>query len=269
MTVQNRKALKEFFKDGALPTGSNFADMVDSSLNLRDDGFSRTVQNGVEIALVGAQKRLLSFFVDEAQGVSPDWCITCDPQDSRLSFVRAETDDATAQPSTSNGSVAPINGGVGADGEVLTLYQDGQVGVNGTIRSSARFGRSATVPADGQWHDITEVLSGCQILEVVAGVGLPGEYKGRYALLHAIAMNTFHPRRFFFDLFFNKRPIDCRHAWYMDCTDRIKLRWAAQNKMADKHTYTLQLKSMRAWEKDARITYSITRLWLDSMTTGA
>lgn len=275
MTQQNRKALKEFFKDGALPTGANFADLVDSTLNIKDDGFSWSVQNGVQISLVGNQKRLISFFVNDSQRSAPDWCFSSDPQNSKLSFVRAAANGAgnngmDASSAGSNGADASKTRAqsLNPDGEVMNLLADGTVQVNGTIQSRARYGISGTIPADGDWHDITEELNGCQMLEVVAGVGLPGEYKGRYALLHAVAMNTFNPRRYFFNFFFNKRPIRCTHSWYLNRGDRMKLRWISKEGRQDKHAYALQLKTMSEYERDTMVQYSITRLWLNNMASG-
>jgi hypothetical protein len=40
MAEQNRTYLIERFQDGDIPTGQDFADMIDSSLNLLDDGLT-------------------------------------------------------------------------------------------------------------------------------------------------------------------------------------------------------------------------------------
>lgn len=162
MTLRDRKTLRDYFKDGALPTGSNFSDLIESSLNLNDDGFSRSAQNGVEITLVGNYRRLLSFFVSESQRDRPSWSITCDPQDAMLSFVRVG--DSASAAGTSSGA-ATVNGngaspsrgaqGADTDREVMNLDSDGTVRVHGALQSYARIGISGSIPADGAWHDIT------------------------------------------------------------------------------------------------------------------
>jgi hypothetical protein len=95
MPKQNRKTLRHFFEKGKLPTESNFADLVDSTLNMEDDGFSRTPENGVEIRLRGVTRRLLSFF-DDPQKQKPDWAITSNPGAPNLNIARAGVTDTDA-----------------------------------------------------------------------------------------------------------------------------------------------------------------------------
>jgi hypothetical protein len=279
MSQQNRNDLKKQFKDGRRPSGSDFEDLVDSTLNLKDDGFSWTVKNGVQIQLVGNQSRHLSFFTAESKETPPDWSIACEPQSKDLTFIYSGDENASPLKVSSPplAGIAADKGkssdpasslGSNSSGAVLTLAGDGTATVHGTLRSSARFGCSKLVDADGQWHDITGVLHGCHILEVVAGVGLPGENLGRYSLLYALAMNTFNPKRYFFNFFLNKRKIKCNHAWYLDRGDRMILRWAPKQDESDAHAYALQLKTLRSWDKKTQVSCSITELWLDDMAKG-
>jgi len=262
MPRRNRKTLKNYFGMGALPTQSHLEDLVDSTLNIIEDGFSRSAANGVEISLVGEQSRLLSFF-REAQLDHPDWAITCEAQSGNLNFVHAgsqHSQDASTQSQD-------------AETQVLTLTDEGRVGinapnpefdldVNGTVRSIGRFGQSGFVPADGQWHAVTAKLDGCHALEIVAGVGLAGKKKGRYALLHAVAMNAFNPTGWLFNFLNAKKNIRCTHAWYLSRADRMKLRWVKADS-ALSHAYRLELKTARSYGDGTKVQYSIIELWPD------
>ena len=250
MSRQKRDTLKGFFADGMRPNASNFADLIDSGLNLVDDGFSRDPQFGVQIKLVGDQSRLLSFYGASQSLDTPDWSVTCDSA-GVLKFLPT--------------------GGTGA----LTLGKDGNVGVqqdapafpldvNGTLRARGRIGRTGSVPADGTPHAITDTLTGCHAFEVVAGVGLRGAQKGRYALIHAIALNTFNPSGFFRNFLWRKKRIKCSHAWYLSSADRLKLQWETVDDA--KHEYQLSLQSMSSYGAKIDIQYSVTELWFDDMS---
>jgi len=132
--------------------------------------------------------------------------------------------------------------------------------VDGVIAAHGRLGANPdnqkTVAADGYWHNITGALSGCQAFEVMAGVGSKGT--GRYALMNAIAMNTFNPRGWLFNIFNLKKKIKYQQAYYLARGNRIKLRWLSE----DKHYY-LQMRTVCAYGGDVRIRYYLTRLWFD------
>jgi hypothetical protein len=135
------------------------------------------------------------------------------------------------------------------------------------VKSIGRFGKSGAVAADGQWHDLTPDLHGCHAFEVTAGVGLEGQKKGRYALLHAFAMNTFNPEKHWFNFFLRKKAIRCQHAWYLSRGDRMRLRWVGQsvikNGSGDHHAYRLQIRSVTDYGEGISIRYSLIQLWFD------
>ncbi len=299
MPKRPRKTLTSYFEEGALPLPAHFADLVESSLNVLDDGFSRSAENGIEIALIGQQSRFISFFRDNPDDRQPDWTISSQPHSGALNFshISAPTQDATA--ASANSGQAPSQN----EDEILTLSSDRRVGinspqpeyeldVNGAIRSDGRFGKTGKAKADGQWQTIgdpDQPLDGCQAFEIVAGVGL--RKTGRYALLHAIAMNTWHPTGFFLNFLNRNRKIRSTQAWYLSRADRLRLRWIQAEKVkssakgilmnsgassADKpegptHQYFLQIKTERSYldetADDVFIQYSITRLWFDPYMT--
>lgn len=250
MSRQKRDTLKGYFAAGERPTASNFADLIDSGLNLVDDGFSRDPQYGVQIKLVGDQSRLLSFYGASQSLDTPDWSVTCDSA-GLLKFL----------PTSGSGTLTlGKDGNIGIQQDVPAFPLD----VNGTLRARGRIGRSGTVPADGTLYAITDTLTGCHAFEVVACVGLRGEQKGRYALLHAIALNTFNPTGFFRNFLGRKNRIKCTHAWYLSRADRLKLEWETVDDT--QHEYKLSLKSMSSYGAKIDIQYSITELWFDDMS---
>jgi hypothetical protein len=153
----------------------------------------------------------------------------------------------------------------------VTMAPEGKIGINtsdpqfeldvkGTVRSEGRIGTNPTgsqfVPADGNWHSITEELNGCQAFEVMAGVGK--KKTGRYALMHATVINTFNPKGFFFNFLYLKRRIRYTQAYYNSLADKLRLRW-----YGDKNGYFLQLRSNTNYGEGIRIRYHLTKLWFE------
>jgi hypothetical protein len=277
MPQQNRRTLKNYFLQGLRPSESNFADLVDSTLNMKDDGFSRSPVNGVEISLVGDQKRLMSFFRarrQDSQTDNPDWAIASDSKQNSVHFVSTSGQGSAAE-TGQNGRATEV--------EVLSLTSGGNVGihvaspafrldVDGAVRATGRAGRQGRVPADGEYHDIVpDWLDGCHAFEVMAGTGLAGQKRGRYALVHAFAMNTFNPTGFFFNFLRRKNRIQCQYAWYLSRGDRLKLRWVEEKSAnnTDTHRYKLQLKSITDYGYGIEIQYWISELWFDTYMNGS
>lgn len=250
MAKKNRSTLKRYFQEGSLPSGDQFGDLIDSSLNTVDEGFDKTPENGFEISLLGDHDRLISFFKSSAIK-NAVWVISYDKDEDKL-FFKKPTDEDNKQPA-------------------LTFTNDGRVGVNnanpgftldvnGVISSAGRIGanpnQQITVPADGDWHNITGALSGCHAFEVMAGVGCKGS--GKYALMNALAMNAYNPKGYLFNLFNLKKKIKYHQAYYLSRINRIKLRWSGDGK-----EYYLQMKSNCHYGESIKIRYYITSLWFD------
>jgi hypothetical protein len=257
MAKQNRETLKNFFKKGALPSEQQFGDLIESSLNMLDEGFSRTPSNGVEITTHGDRERLLTFFRGD------------DPENPRWSFgFHGDGDALHFVPRTGEAAAGPL--------PPLTVAAPGRVGVNtaspgfaldvnGVVRAAGRIGVNPTgelaVPANGEWQDITGALTGCQAFEVMAGVGK--KKSGRYALMHAIALNVFNPRGFLFNFLNRKKRISYSQAYYLSRRDMLRLRWHGEGE-----DYRLQLRSNTDYGDDVKIRYFITQLWFDSAMSG-
>ncbi len=250
MAKKNRRTLKRYFQKGALPTEDQFGDLIDSNLNTIDEGFDKSPENGFEISLIGDHRRLISFF---KSGAAKDavWSIEYDKEKDRL-FIRkpgTDGDEPAAMTFASDNRV-----GIGKEDPGCTLDVGGVIAAEGRI--GANPDNQKTVAADGKWHNITPALSGCHAIEVVAGAGSKGT--GKYALMHALALNTFNPRGWLFNFLNLKKKIRYQQAYYLSRGNRIKLRWLAEG-----DHYYLQMRTACGYGDAIRIRYYLTRLWFD------
>lgn len=249
MRKRDRQTLKNYFKRGALPSEEQFSDLIESSLNMLDDGFSRSPANGIEIATHGERDRLVTFFRG-TQPTDAKWSLGFRDDQDRLHFLPRM--DEEARPAL---TVAP-EGCVGVNRGDPAWALD----VNGVVRAEGRIGGQLTeetsAPADGEWHDISGPLRGCNALEIMAGVGKKAT--GKYALMHAFALNTFQPRGIFFNFLNRKNRITYHQAYYLSRRDKLKLEWFS----APDH-YRLRIRTNSDFGEGVRIRYFITRLWFD------
>lgn len=256
MSKRDRPTLKKYFRNGALPTSEHYADLIDSAVNRIDDGFDKTERDGLRIASLGASPTLLSFY-NGAGASEAAWAIRHGRTAGTLHLHPRPDPDA------------------GPPG--LALTGDGQVGVHladpawrldvdGVARMRGRIGVAGpaeVVPADGRWHDVTGSLTGCHALEIVAGAGgQPG--KGRYALVHAIALNAYNPRNPFLNWLFRRRRIRKTGAVFGSYADRLRLRWRGSSR-----DYHLQLRTNSDFGTGIGIRYYVTRLWFDTAMQGS
>lgn len=253
MSKRDRPTLRKFFRDGALPTSEHYGDLIDSMVNRIDDGFDKTEREGLRIASLGTSPALISFYngVGAAEAV---WGFRHGRAPGTLQLQQA----AEAAPGLSLSPAGRM--GVG------TADPDWRLDVDGVARMRGRIGvagSEATVPADGRWHDITEPLTGCHGYEVMAGAGgEPG--RGRYALVHAIALNAYNPRNPVLNWLFARRSIRSQGAVFGSYSDRLRLRWAGTTR-----SYRLQIRSNASFGPGIGIRYYLTRLWFDSAMQGS
>jgi hypothetical protein len=256
MTSRNRQTLRNFFTAGKLPTQDHFGDLIDSTLNMTDEGFRKSAQNGLEISAPVGHDALISLYRDRTPQ-SPVWSISCNTDRDRLNLNSGAVGDAGGKP------------------PVLSLDAGARVGVNtaaprytldvaGIVGSEGRIGLSPppdSPPAvtDGQWHDITGALTGCQAFEVMAGTGRRGS--GRFSLLHAIALNTFNPASGLFEFLSSRKRIRASSAYYGRRCDQLQLRWSGTS--GDHAEYRLQIRTRCDYHEPLRIQHFVTRLWFD------
>lgn len=261
MTIRNRKTLQHFFDEGRLPTRDHFADLIDSMLNMSDEGFHKSAENGIEVSSPAGYDALVSFYREQSSRTAL-WSMSYGGDRDQLLFHHA--------------GVAASRG----RRPVLALDAQDRVGIGtaepeealdvaGTIASSGRVGNCswpglAPALADGEWHDLTGPLGGCQAFEVMAGAGHPGE--GRFALMHAIAMNAYNPASGWWDILSRRKHIRCDHSWYGRRCDKLELRWEGSS--GRNASYRLQVRSKCDYGGGARIKATLTQLWFDEPAKG-
>ena len=67
MALINRQTLKNYFQKGGFATEKHFVDLIDSSLNMIDDGISINQKHGFKLNPLGYSTRLMSFFKKATQ----------------------------------------------------------------------------------------------------------------------------------------------------------------------------------------------------------
>lgn len=76
---KNRSTLKEYFKKGAIPTESNFADLIDSMLNQDEDSIGKLPNDPLRITAVGTDESLLNFYRIEQNQEKVTWQVKQKP----------------------------------------------------------------------------------------------------------------------------------------------------------------------------------------------
>lgn len=259
MGKTNRPRLKDRFKNGRMPSEDDFGDLIDSMINILEEGFDKTPDDGLKISQLMGSGKLLSFYEDLAVD-SPKWFLELGPRSESQHFLHFNNpnveDGKTVLTLRSldgldEGSPYRSLVGVGINNKDPKCELD----VDGTVAASGRMGKTGemAVPADGAWYDITETLTGCQAFEVLAGVG--GEDKaGKYALTHAFAMNTFN----------SKSSINYHQAHFGNRCNRIELQWASASEESE-FAFKLQMRVECSYGDNVWVKYHITQLWFDPL----
>jgi len=296
-----RDTLKNYFKDGERPNGQHFAELVEAMLHMDEEGFSKSARDGFKVSAAPGYDALVSFYRDRDPG-NAQWVAGFDGQLNGLSFApgpgiatgtvrRAITFRADAAASSEAGraasaaELARATADTPAEVTGVLLDVDGSVLMRGRRGALADFQSSTDNKdkalkkqpplANGNWHAITGDLHGCQGFEVMAGVGLPG--KGRYALLHAVALNAYNPRRGWLDRLRAPRGIRVTDAWFGKRCDRLELQWhTPDEKQSRRHdpqaAYQLRIRSSCNYGEDVEavpeIRVYLTRLWFDESMAG-
>lgn len=279
MTVRSRESLRKQFADGCMPSGEQFDNLISSMLHMQDEGFEKTPEDGLKVTTAVGAHALLTFFRAEnaRQG---QWTVRYGGTGNAL--VLQPVPQARTGPWTP-GARTPASPGASAAAPLLTLTRDGRVGVGqaepvhaldvrGMVGAHGRVGTypvpdPQALKADGEWHALADKLERCVGFEVVASVGVEGA--GRHALLHAVALNAFHPRFSGFigwlarrypwlDRRFNRRRrIRSQSAWFGESCDQLELQWAGDGS----GPYRLEIRTRCVYPGAPPIRVHVTQLW--------
>ena len=265
MAKRNRSTLKNYFRQGTMPSAEHFSDLIDSCVNQVEEGFIKPPATGLQLKALD-QEHILSFYQQNHPNL-PIWHVGFAPQETNLQiFSNPKANLAEdSDPFTQTDREPAINLSMTAQGHVgiNTATPRQTLDVNGTIAAHGRMGTQlldSPIPADGQWHDITPELEGCHMFEVVAGIGI--QHSGRYALAHALAINTCAPNKHWWQ-WHDKNPINVTQAHFHSAADKIKFRWRQDNHEGTVRPYVLQMCTNTSFGENQTIQYHITRLWND------
>lgn len=253
MAQKNRTELKNFFLKGRTPSQEEFQDLIDSFINVKDDGIYKRKNEYVRI-VEGNNRELVGFFLD-LNDEHPDWYISRATEDETVGFnIGQPTQKAKGQRFR--------------DTSRLFISEDGNVGlsntkpvhkldVNGMIGMTGRQGNykpGKPIPADSRWHDLVtgeegRGLKGYHAFEVLATVEVKNN---NYAITHATCVSS-HNRYWFLGR--SGRGVTHTQGMFSRWRNKIDLRW--QGNM-DNHK--LQIRSRRNLGADVFINYNITKL---------
>ncbi len=172
MPILGRDGLKTRFKNNIGLEA--YKALIESTVNLKDDGLEKNEKDGLKLTLTGSSKKLLSFY--ERMKDSPSWSISLNPDNQEgLSF--------------NEGSDLPRiflkeggNMGIDTSDPRYTLDVAGLVAMEGRVGNFAQ----GHADADGKWHSIIDRQDGCKAFEVMAHIN--DEDGKRFALTHAIIL---------------------------------------------------------------------------------
>lgn len=231
MAKTNRRTLKEYFGKGKKPDSGQFADLIDSMLNIVDDGFNKSAERGLQLSPLddeGAVMEIRRNILDN----EPAWIVALG-KGGELNIHRGLYEE----PSVS----------LFQDGRIVLGTKDKiELEINGTVRADSFTGNylKGKVPANGQWQNIGELEYGCMGYQIEAACGLKG--KGRYALAEATAIHCFgkHPS------------IRSSHSWFGSRFNRIQFRWYSEGLNC-----RLQVRTRSDYGEDVWVYYCIKRLF--------
>lgn len=233
MAIRNRDTLKNSFKNGRRPTEKDFENLIDSTINILDDGLSKNPKSGIELApAIGEKRTIMSIFCEPGNPV-PEWEVSVG-NEGELKICKYGAEKSFPFLSFRTDGCVEIGG------------KDSNIILNGLVFASGRKGTfgQGCVPANGEWHDISDDLEGVCALEIVAASGR--RKTGKYAILIAMATHCFG----------NKPRIKKIRSHYGIWGNRLKIRWKKNGLKC-----RLQMKTIFDYGDNIQIHYQISRLW--------
>ncbi len=247
MALQDRDTLKNYFRQGSVPSEVHFQDFIDSTVNKIDDGLDKDLNNGLQLSPRGSSKKLMSFF-ENIKDKAFTWHVSLnsDPRSKGLGFSHTNEEGETHYPLylKKEGGI-----GVGTTNPQYTVDVNGIVGMQGRVGTFAK----GSVPADGKWHDIVTGLDQVHAFEIMA-LANGKKHRGKYAMTHAIAMSAYGGQ-------WSKKSIKQTRAYYHWFWNAISLRWKGET-----YGFSLQIKTRSDYGignngEQSQINYRVMKLW--------
>ena len=134
MEKLDRNALKNKFKKGRMPSEQDFSNLIDSMVNILEEGFDKTSRDGLKISQLMGSGRLLSFYKNIAVE-SPQWFLELSTSENKLHFGTPQSPRVLSLYSQGGGVDGPNNlrvaVGINKENPQTTLDVDGNVDVGG------------------------------------------------------------------------------------------------------------------------------------------
>lgn len=252
MALQDRDTLRNYFRQGSVPSEVHFHDLIDSLVNKVDDGLDKDLINGLQLSPRGSSKTVMSFF-ENIKNKETSWSVALnpDPRSKGLGFSDGTLkEDGTTTPNYPLYLKKGEGIGVGTTTPNYTLDVNGMAGMKGRIGTFVK----GSVPADGKWHNIIDGLDQVHAFEIMA-LANGKKHLGKYAMSHAIAMAAYGGT-------WSRKTIKQTRVYYRWFWNAIKLRW----KSDDTYKFALQIKTRSNYGvgnngEQAEITYRVMKLW--------
>lgn len=252
----NRRELMDLFKNGNIPSENDFEKLIESTLNLNEDGFSKNPEEGFVIKPEDSFNNFITFYKHK-NDIDPFFSIAKEETGApAVKIVPYNNSSASKHEELENVKDAQIyfhtNGAMGIGQQANKMCK---LSVNGFTSMQGRTGSYLTgcVDADGLWKPIkpeSGFFDGCQAFEIIARAGKPDSRK--YAIMHAIALSAYGGKS-------SHQRIRRTCARYGFFWNRIRLRW----RNAGPNNYWLEIKTSSHYSDGGTIEYRITKLWDD------
>ncbi|MFA6778256.1 MAG: hypothetical protein WCU80_00530 [Paludibacteraceae bacterium] len=241
MAKTNRRTLKEYFAAGKKPDSSQFVDLIDSMLNIVDDGFIKTSEGGMTLSPLNGNRA--GNVMEVRQDIlDPDaaWRFSIDGKGSF--FICPRNSDQPVISLFQDGSIL-----IDPNLSSANVRQPNNVVVNGGVVAASYMGEKLDVPANGAWQDISAYDYACMAFRVVAKVkGKKGS--GKYAMLEVSAMNCFGKHA-------SIKKVG--ESWFGKRFNRIDFRWNEKKDEQGEPIFGLQVRSRSDYGEGHTISYYI------------
>lgn len=232
MPRTNRNTLKEYFKRGNMPDQKHFCELIDSMLNIADDGIHKTPDDGLRLAPMKTNGPVVSLFRN-IQDSASEWQVSLEA--SGQLHIRQKDEE---QPYLI----------LHPDGRIEMNRPDMNIHINGSISARRYDGEiRGEFAADGEWHTIDIPTEGCRAYRIMAGCGKIKS--GQYALVEATTMHCYGKHR----------RIRTTSSWFGSFFNKIKFRWYGRGQKCK-----LQIRTARDYGEHIIVCFQITDLWEDA-----